>query len=60
MPEHPGGGYMKTPGFRPSGSEIGGEGVVAGLGNGEQPGGEGLQSAVSATAVPECRRRAEQ
>ena len=37
-----------------------GQGVVAGLGNGGQPRGEGLQSAVGATAVPERRRRAEQ
>ena len=40
--------------------ESGGARVVAGLGNGGQPGGEGLQIAASASAVPERRRRAEQ
>ena len=38
----------------------GGAGVVAGLGNGGQPGGEGLQITASASAVPERSRRAEQ
>ena len=48
----------RIPGHRDR--EPGGAGVVAGLGNGGQPGGEGLQIAVGATAVPERRSRAEQ
>ena len=43
----------RIPGHRDR--EPGGEGVVAGLGNGGRPRGEGLQITVSATAVPERR-----